>query len=296
MWRRVPTVRENAPSPDFNVSRYLDLFHQFDPPIDSFEDTVLGERFAEELAATSHLWFRCGYRPGIAAYLNFFLLRDFITLHDSASPPRFASFRSMADSFYRTDLFVREVTDSGMTPTGGISSPRVRAALRSIMDRHRTLSIPNWMMTCFGFSLLEMVEKQCAPTSAEQQQLHLAYMSKAFRIMGIPFLAKRGPMEEFSRAVEEAHAGLSTHAERHTRDILMLAEAVGVSSTRENIGSMLPHPTRVIFESIYDSVRPNLTKRWGARLLGRLVMKRAVGTPRTATPFNPGEGSNEARR
>ena len=54
-----------------------------------------------------------GHRPGIGAYLNFFLLRDFIVTHDTAHPPRFKSFRSMADSFYQTDLFIREVTDSG---------------------------------------------------------------------------------------------------------------------------------------------------------------------------------------
>src|SRR5262249_4795208 len=61
------------------VPAYLDLYRQFDPPFERFGRSMLGAQFAAELDLVSRLWFRCGYRPGIGAYLNFFLLRDFIT-------------------------------------------------------------------------------------------------------------------------------------------------------------------------------------------------------------------------
>jgi len=118
------------------MGEYLDLYRRFDPPYEGFDRSMLGAEFAAELDLVSRLWFRCGYRPGIGTYLNFFLLRDFITTHDDNFPPRFASLRSMAESFYRTDLFIRDVTDSGMQPTGGISSARVRGMLQQIQQRH----------------------------------------------------------------------------------------------------------------------------------------------------------------
>lgn len=68
----------------------------------------------------------------------------------------------MATSFYQTDLCIREVTDSGLQPTGGISSAKVRDTLAQIQRRHQRINIPSWMQTYFGFSLLENVEKQCA--------------------------------------------------------------------------------------------------------------------------------------
>ena len=80
------------------MTAYLELYQSFDPPYESFDNAMLGAQFSAELDLVSRLWFRCGYRPGIAAYLNFFLLRDFITTHDSSFPPRFKSLRSMADA------------------------------------------------------------------------------------------------------------------------------------------------------------------------------------------------------
>src|SRR5438105_11620020 len=114
----------------------MEIYSRFDPPYDTFDRSQLGDGFPEELETVSRLWFACGYRPGITAYLNFFLLRDFIVKHDTAYPPRFQTFKSMADSFYQTDLFIRDVTDSGLKPTGGISSPRVRDLLEQLMVRH----------------------------------------------------------------------------------------------------------------------------------------------------------------
>ena len=74
-----------------SVPYYLELYREFDPPYERFERSMLGLEFPAELDLVSRLWFRCGYRPGIGAYLNFFLLRDFIRTHDTNFPPRFAS-------------------------------------------------------------------------------------------------------------------------------------------------------------------------------------------------------------
>src|SRR6187455_1222054 len=124
------------------MSEYLDLYRGFDPPFEKFERQMLGAEFAAELDLVSRLWFCCGYRPGIGAYLNFFLLRDFITTHDTNYPPRFKTFKAMATSFYKTDLFIRDVTDSGAAPTGGISNAKVREMLRQIQQRHQKVKIP----------------------------------------------------------------------------------------------------------------------------------------------------------
>jgi hypothetical protein len=263
---------------------YLTLYRQLDPPYETFAPSALGPGFPDELALVSRLWFRCGYRPGITAYLNFFLLPDFIVTHDTAYPPRFRSFRSMAESFYQTDLFIRDVTDSGKTPTGGISSPQVRQILQTIMRRHSRLAIPPWMMTYFGWSLLQTVEKQCAPLSDDERRLHLAYMSKAYRIMGLAFSERRELHEAFGRAVETHHAGRSGDLEKHARNILVLGEMIGVPSRYDAIAPMLPEATRAVFDTIYPRVRPSLPRRAAARALGCVLMKQALGEPRVAVP------------
>jgi hypothetical protein len=266
------------------MTPHPELFRRLDPPYDRFDDSMLGPAFPAELDLVSRLWFRCGYRPGIGAYLNFFLLRDFITTHDTSYPPRFASFRAMAKSFYRTDLFIRDVTDSGVQPTGGISSPRVRELLRQIMQRHERVRIPPWMQTYFGWSLLENVERQCAPLADEDKRLHLAYMSKTYRIMGVPFSEDRDLLERWSRLVEEEQAGVTENVPKRSRHILELGEMIGVPSGPDSILPMLPSRTREVFEPLYPSVRPRLPRRLWARLLGRLLMPRAVGAPRRAVP------------
>lgn len=268
------------------MTAYLDLYRQFEAPYSSFDRSELGDEFPKELAAASRLWFACGYGQGIASYLNFFLLKDFIVTHEKAYPPRFQSFKSMAESFYRTDLFIRDVTDSGLKPTGGISSAAVRRTLASIMQRHRNVAIPEWMMTYFGFSLVEMVEKICAPVQEDQKHLHLAYMSKAYRIMGLSFSTRRNWMENFSRSIEQEYAGLSEYAEKHTRNILLLGEMVGVSSDYEDLARLLPERTREIFREMYPRVRSGRLKRLGARLSGRFLVPKAVGRPREAVPVS----------
>jgi hypothetical protein len=268
---------------------YLEAYGRFDPPLGRFDPPMLGAAFSAELDLVSRLWFRCGYRPGIGAYLNFFLLRDFITTHDTNYPPRFRSLRSMATSFYRTDLFIRDVTDSGLKPTGGISDPKVRELLKAIQGRHEHARIPQWMESYFGFSLLENVEKQCAPLTDGEKQLHLSYMSKTYRLMGFPFSDQRTLMEEFARGIEEEQAAFTRNVPRHARHILRIGEMIGVSSDPESILPMLPPRTRVVFEPLYPEARPGPVRRAWCRLLGRLLLPKAVGLPRKAVPcLDPG--------
>ena len=276
------------PEPDQPAAgpRYLELFAQFDPPFgDSFDESSLGENFADELRTTSRLWFQTGYGQGIAAYLNFFLLKDFIDTHDKAKPSRFADFKSMARSFYQTDLFVRDVTDSGKRPTGGISNPTVRRQLAGIMARHERLHIPHWMMSYFGYQLAEAVETQCAPLSDSERGLHLSYMARTYRIMGIPFSADRQLMEDFARDIEARHAGPTPQLERHAGNILRLGEMIGVSSDRTSVLALLPEKTRAVFAPIHHRVRPGFMRRLFLRAVGRVVVKQAVGEPREAVPF-----------
>jgi hypothetical protein len=266
------------------MRNYLELYRNFEAPFERFDRAMLGPNFAAELALVSRLWFRCGYRPGIGAYLNFFLLRDFISTHDGNFPPRFKSLRSMAESFYRTDLFIRDVTDSGVRPTGGISSAKVREMLRAIQERHVKVKIPPWMQTYFGWSLLENVEKQCAPLSEDERRLHLAYMSKAFRVMGLRFSEDRAALERFARAIEAEQAALSANVPKHARHILRIGEMIGVSSRAESILPMLPPATRSVFEPLYTKVRPGALRALWCRVLGRLAMPKAIGAPRAAVP------------
>lgn len=267
------------------MSTYLELWREFEPAYERFDNSMLGGEFPAELDLVSRLWFRCGYRPGIGAYLNFFLLRDFITMHDTNYPPRFESFKSMAASFYQTDLFIRDVTDSGARPTGGLSNPTIRESLHHVQQRHQRVTIPLWMQTYFGFSLLENVEKQVAPLAAEEKRLHLAYMTKTYRIMGFPFSENRERMERFARLIEEQQAAVTENVPKHSRNILRLGEMIGVASSPESILPMLPPKTRVVFEPLYPRVRPSLPRRLYARVLGKLFIPKAVGEPRKAVPL-----------
>jgi len=59
---------------------------------------------------------------------------------------------------------------------------------------------------------------------------------------------------------------------------------VGASFSDDAIAAMLPPATAEIFQQIFPRVRPDPVLRWGARIAGRLLMKRAVGKPREAVP------------
>ena len=130
------------------------------------------------------------------------------------------------------------------------------------------------------------MERQCNGLTTPDKRLHLAYMTKTYRVMGIPFSEDRDAMEQFGRLVEKAHAGPSPHLEKHAHNILVLGEMVGVSSQYERISSMLEAKTRELFEEIYQRVRPSFFERLRARILGRLLMKQALGEKRKAVPVD----------
>jgi len=72
---------------------------------------------------------------------------------------------------------------------------------------------------------------------------------------------------------------------KHARNILKLGEMVGVASEPDSILPMLPARTRAVFEPLYPEVRPGLPGRLYARLLGKLLIPKAVGAPRKAVPL-----------
>lgn len=265
------------------LESFLQIHQRFDPPYEHFDNTMLGPEFARELNLVSRLWFRCGYRPGIGVTLNFLLLGEFVALHQAKYPSRFPSLRAMMDAFHRIDLFVRAVTDSGTQASGGISSAHVRGILKGIRQRHGRSGIPGWMLTYFGFNVVEMAEKQC-PLSEEEKRLHLAYIGKVFRIMGVAFTENRDELERFARQVEERHAAVIEDAPKLLHYVLCIAEMAGVSSGPQSILRMLPPKVRAAFEPVYPNVRPGPVRRAAYRLLGRLLLPRAVGEPRSIVP------------
>jgi hypothetical protein len=139
------------------------------------------------------------------------------------------------------------------------------------------------MLTYFGFNVVEMAEKQ-RPLSAEEKRLHLAYISKVFRIMGVAFTENRDDLERFARQVEERHAAVIEDAPKLLRYVLCVAEMVGVSSGPKSVLRMLPPRVRAVFEPVYPKVRPGPFRRTAYRLLGRFLLPRAVGEPRSAAP------------
>jgi hypothetical protein len=171
----------------------------------------------------------------------------------------------MAHASYKTFLFMQEVTHSGYQASGGIASEAVRAEMGRIDERHRRMEIPGWIMTYIGFNLMETAEKESGIADAQEKQLHLSYMSKAYRLMGIAFSEDRDLLERFSRAVEAEHAGESPDLRKHLRQFLLLGELVGVSSEYQKIAPLLPEKTREVFQKVYPEVRPGWV-RYPARV------------------------------
>src|SRR5262249_1261614 len=127
--------------------------------------------------------------------------------------------------------------------------------------------------------------KQCPAFTDQEKQWHLQYMSKAYRIMGMPFSSDRRTMEAFGRGVEAEHAAASPRLDKHAKNILVLGEMVGVPSRYDSIAGFLPANTRKVFDAIYPRVKPSWPRRAGARVLGKILMKQAVGAPRKAVPM-----------
>jgi hypothetical protein len=257
------------------------LFEELDPPWDAAPEEELRHEFPQQLELVSRLWFETGLRPGIAAHLNLALLCELSLTHDREFPRRFQSLRSLRRSFLATDRLLRDVTDSGKKPTGGISAPRVQSSLAFVSDRLRKASIPRWMPTYVAWSLVQCVERAATELVAEEKRLHLGYMSKAFRLMGLRFTDRRDQIAEFGHHVEGAHTGRSPFVARHARNLLLLAEMLGLSTEYHELAPLLPEAPRALFREIYPEVRPEGWQRHLARASGRFATPDA-GQPRRA--------------
>lgn len=258
------------------------LFDEMDPPWATPPEDVLRDGFPQELELVSRVWFETGRRPTLAAHLNLTLLCELALTHDRELPQRFQSLRSLRRSFVETDRFLRDVTDSGRKATGGISSDDVRTRLAFVADRIRRSRIPRWMPTYFAFSLVECVERAAPGLGPEEKQLHLGYLSKAFRLMGLSFSNRREQMEEFARQAEGAHTGRSPFVERHVRDLLLLAEMLGLPADFNALATLLPDDSRRLFREIWPQACPDPWQRQLARASGRFFASPAAGKPRRA--------------
>jgi hypothetical protein len=265
-----------------DVRQYEKLFRAMDPPHDAPPEEGLRAGVSKELELVSRLWFESGHRAGIAAHLSLALLCELILTHDREFPHRFRSRRSLRRAFSETDRVLREVTDSGKRPTGGISAPEIRTRLSFLSDRHRRATFPKWMTTYFAFSYVESAERASPGISDDERRTHLNYMAKAFRIMGVAFSPNRSLMEEFSRQVELAHTGRSPKLERYVRDLLLLAEMLRVSSEYHRLAPLLPELPRILFRQIYPQVQPAPWKSTLARASGRFLTKGTLGERRRA--------------
>ncbi|HKJ89289.1 MAG TPA: hypothetical protein VKA48_12375, partial [Gammaproteobacteria bacterium] len=105
------------------------LFARLDPPLGPGETP---RPDPGDLEAARYLWRAGSYRCGITAYLVFFLLGDFLAHARRMRPRRFGSLAPFARSFDYTDRFIKQVTDSGRKPSGGLANLRVAELLRRI--------------------------------------------------------------------------------------------------------------------------------------------------------------------
>jgi len=179
-------------------------FRTFDPPYEGFDNGMLGAQFPSN--STSSV--ACGFAAGTARDWRLPELLPAARLHRDTRHQLPASLQDPAlDGRFvlSTDLFIREVTDSGPSPAAHFERKSARAAAANPAAPRKNQD-SCWMQTYFGFSLVENVEKHCAPLSADEKRLHLAYMAKAYRIMGIRFSAKRNDLERFARLIEAEQA------------------------------------------------------------------------------------------
>jgi hypothetical protein len=258
------------------------IFEELDPPYETPPEEDLRDGFPQELELVSRIWFETGRLPALAAHLNLVLLCEFALTHDREFPHRFQSLRSLRTSFLETDRLLRDATDSGKKATGGISSDDVRTRLAFVSDRLRKSKVPRWMPTYVAFSFVECVERAAPRITLEEKALHLSYLSKVFRIMGLSFTNRREQMEEFARHVEGAHTGRSPLLKTHARNLLLLAEMIGVSAEFNAIAPLLAEGPRKLFREIYPEIRPDAWQRQLARASARFFASPSAGKPRRA--------------
>lgn len=241
------------------------LYARLDPPL---AREAAGAFAPREREAARHLWRAGSYRCGITAYLTFFLLGDFLAHARQARPRRFDALLPFARSFDYTDRFIKQITDSGRRPSGGLDSPAVVDLLRRIQAAHDRIRVPHWMMVHFGFTLLEQLERDLDAQDPDLLHHHLGYMARAYRTMGIPFSADRALMETLCRDIEHRFARWEPAAGPCGRRLLFLGQLVGVSPREGELAPLLPEAVRPLFRAHYAEMRPGPLARTAGSVLG----------------------------
>jgi hypothetical protein len=109
--------------------------------------------------------------------------------------------------------------------------------------------------------------------------------------MGLRFSENRRQLEQFARLIEQEQAAITPRVAEHSRSILRIGEMIGVSSGAESVLPMLPAATRAVFMPLHARVRPGPVRRWWSRLIGRLLLPKAVGPRRPLSTARPPSGS-----
>jgi hypothetical protein len=256
-----PTAQRPSPLPEALQALYARL----NPPL-AREDA--GPVDPREREAARYLWRAGSYRCGITAYLTFFLLGDFLAHARQARPRRFDALLPFARSFDFTDRFIKQVTDSGRRPSGGLDSPSVIDLLRRIQAAHDRIRVPHWMMVHFGFTLMEQLERDLDVQDPDLLRHHLGYMARAYRTMGLPFSTDRALMETLCRGIEHRFARWEPAAGPCGRRLLFLGQLVGVAPQERELAPLLPEPVRPLFRAHYAEMRPGALTRAAGGLLG----------------------------
>lgn len=231
-----------------------------------------GAEYAKELEATRYIWKKGSYRAGITVHIMFFLLGDLVEAGARDRPERFGRLGKFARSFDFTDVFIKRVTASGRgrAQAEGLASAEVQGLLKGIQRLHDDIDIPHWMMTYFGFALLEQVEDDIGTLSETAKQYHLQYMMRVYRTMGIPFSDDRDLMVDFCREVEREYYRFTPLAVEYSRRLIFLGLITGVPAKREWLAATLPGTLREAFESRYEQLRPSAVALALGKLLGLL--------------------------
>lgn len=235
-----------------------------------YEHVEFGASYAHELRAAQYVWKKGSYRSGVTVHILFFLLGDLVERGANARPERFGNIFNFAKSFDFTDVFIKRVTASGRGKAkgGGLKDPEVRGLLKGIQKAHDEIDIPHWMMTYFGFALMEQVEDDIGDLPEDLKQYHLQYMCRAYRIMGIPFSDDRELLVDFCRGVERNYFRYTPIGRDYTRKLIFLGLIVGAPYRRRALAETLPSTVRGFFLERYDELRPRFTWAIVGKLLG----------------------------
>ena len=255
------------PDTPLATSRINSLFSQLSPPIENPEfDGV----YQDELQTTQYIWKIGSYRCGITVHIIFFFMAPgFVEKAKNVRPQRFGNLIKFANSFDFTDIFIKQVTASGRGKARGIGlqDPNIQRMLKNIQQMHDRHNISHIDMVHFGYRLMQQLESDIGHLTEEQKQLHLQYMSRVYRTMGIPFSADRELLETLCEAIEEKHATFTDVTAEYCQRLLFLGLTVGVPCDKQSLAKSLPQHIRPLFETHYDQLKPGT----GWRILGNIL-------------------------